>query len=332
MNDPCKQSFFDLLSDSAQRLVSAWLRPRVFDAGRELFAQGADAASALFIDEGEVAIGVRMPGGGVLDVATLTCGDAIGEFALIEKGTRSATARASSDVRGRELSREDFQAIVGHASPESVNLLRALAIRGAERIANTNERLIRATLDSDLDSHMRRAPSAAQGRASDFDPRPYMPHMPFFERFAAADLDAFLQRVQLVEYPRGCLLAAENDPPTWLGIVMRGAVELRAGAWAHSTREGLLGPGSPFGHVKQLRPGARASSWVAREDCVVARIEADVFHGWVGGEGPLAFRFAYALAASLIERLATLNRAVARAEQAGLAGYSVWHAERLLAP
>ena len=109
--------------------------PRRFAAGEIVFEQGDDADGVYIVREGEIEL--------LLDnvlVGFEQAGGIIGEMAMIEESTRSATARARTDCVLEHLNRDQFIDMI-EASPSFVlHLMRVMA----ERLRRTNELLGKA--------------------------------------------------------------------------------------------------------------------------------------------------------------------------------------------
>ena len=109
--------------------------PRRFAAGEIVFEQGDDANGVYIVQEGEIEL--------LLDnvlVGFEQAGGIIGEMAMIEESTRSATARARTDCVLEHLNRDQFIDMI-EASPSFVlHLMRVMA----ERLRRTNELLGKA--------------------------------------------------------------------------------------------------------------------------------------------------------------------------------------------
>ena len=73
-------------------------------------------------------------------------------------------------------------------------------------------------------------PLAARMRLkkASFDFKPFLPHLPVFEGFDAAEIDEILDAASVLELPRGHEIFAAGQPSTACFIVVRGAVEIRA--------------------------------------------------------------------------------------------------------
>lgn len=95
---------FYKLNPTQLNLVANLCQERIYHAGEVVFPEGADSNELYIIVAGEVAIEVApelmredesMDTG--VTIATLRRGQSFGEIALVDKGLRSATARAKAD-------------------------------------------------------------------------------------------------------------------------------------------------------------------------------------------------------------------------------------------
>ena len=93
-------------------------------AGRELIRQGAFAHEFFLVLEGEV----RIDRGGV-QVNTLGPGDFLGEIALVDGGTRSATATTTAPSRLLVLGNREFNTLMSDFPDVRIGVLEALAQR-----------------------------------------------------------------------------------------------------------------------------------------------------------------------------------------------------------
>jgi CRP-like cAMP-binding protein len=103
---------FAKLSDKQLERVASAMKERVVPEGEDLFAEGQGGAGFFVIEAGEAQV---IQGGS--EIRTLGPGDSFGEMALIDSGPRSATIRASSELRCRGLTAWQFRPI-GEANPE----------------------------------------------------------------------------------------------------------------------------------------------------------------------------------------------------------------------
>ena len=93
-------------------------------AGRQLFAEGDLGREVVVITEGTA--DVRRNG---RKVATLGPGDSVGELSLLDRGPRTATVTASTDMSLLVLGSREFSDLLVEVPSIAHNLLKAMAIR-----------------------------------------------------------------------------------------------------------------------------------------------------------------------------------------------------------
>ena len=103
-------------------------------AGTYLTREGQAGGLMFVIVEGEaeVVTGAAPTGGRTRVIRRLQPGDPFGELSLIDGHTRSASVRASTDVRLLEIAADDFYKLVDRSPKFVRNLLRALSLRVRE--------------------------------------------------------------------------------------------------------------------------------------------------------------------------------------------------------
>lgn len=117
------------------------MKPRHFDQGEIIFAEGDDSREAYLIHSGRVEILKASPRG-QLCLAVLGAGDLLGEMGLIEDQPRSATARALEPVSTSAIEGEEFLHLILDEPEEALGLLRALF----ERLRSMNQKLADSTV------------------------------------------------------------------------------------------------------------------------------------------------------------------------------------------
>ena len=105
-----------------------------FSPGTVIFNQGDDATRAFIIESGEVEIFTGQGGEKVVR-ATLHDNALFGEFALIDKGKRSASAVATKDTTCLVLLQYDFDKVLDKTDPFLKRLIELLI----SRVRKTNE-------------------------------------------------------------------------------------------------------------------------------------------------------------------------------------------------
>ncbi len=106
---------FDGMDNSQLELISACCQERTFSAGEVILPEGASSDELYVIVQGEVEILVDpdLVSAGPdehepVAIATLERGQSFGEIALVDRGMRSASAKAKQDSRLLVLPREQL--------------------------------------------------------------------------------------------------------------------------------------------------------------------------------------------------------------------------------
>lgn len=111
-----------------------------FQPGDILFRENEQSFHFYIIQEGQVEVFKLGPNGQNIILATVGESTSIGEFAMIDRLPRSATARALTPVRAARVSEEAYQQLLQELPDWAVSVLRALV----ERIRHMNEVVRRA--------------------------------------------------------------------------------------------------------------------------------------------------------------------------------------------
>jgi CRP-like cAMP-binding protein len=115
---------FSALDDAELERLASEFRERSFRPGDAIAIEGAEGLTFFVIESGEVSISAQGK-----EVARLGPGDHFGEIALVDKGPRTATVTAATDMRAHMLPIWSFRPIV-EANPElGWKLLESLAGR-----------------------------------------------------------------------------------------------------------------------------------------------------------------------------------------------------------
>lgn len=121
---------FEGLSKRALREVARLLRPFEADAGHVLINPRSTGTGLFVIEEGSVAADLRQ---GRVEMGP---GEFFGELALLdERALRTARVRATTDVRGYVLARDDFDKLLDREPKIAVAMLKALARRFIDRVS-----------------------------------------------------------------------------------------------------------------------------------------------------------------------------------------------------
>jgi CRP/FNR family transcriptional regulator, cyclic AMP receptor protein len=114
--------------------VAQNMAERSFSAGETIVSEGESGVGFFVIEEGTATVTV-----GGQTVNTLGPGDYFGEIALIDRGPRSASVSASTDLRCRGMTAWEFRPMVQENSEMAWPLLEALVkrLRATERATSS---------------------------------------------------------------------------------------------------------------------------------------------------------------------------------------------------
>ena len=115
---------FEKLSKKELKRIAGQMSERTFSAGETITAEGEGGVGFFVIEDGDATVTVK---GG--QVGTLGPGDYFGEIALIDKGPRSATIVADTEMRCRGMTSWEFRPMVQENSEMAWPLLEALVGR-----------------------------------------------------------------------------------------------------------------------------------------------------------------------------------------------------------
>jgi CRP/FNR family transcriptional regulator, cyclic AMP receptor protein len=105
-------SLFSALSDKDRKRLAKAMSERTFNEGAMITTEGEGGVGFFVIDHGNATVSVD----GKI-VRTLGPGDYLGEIALIDKGPRSATIVATTDLRCYGMSAWEFRPFI-HEHPD----------------------------------------------------------------------------------------------------------------------------------------------------------------------------------------------------------------------
>ena len=135
----------DLKLEDAARIVD-YMQPRRFPAGTVLIREGdssADQSMALILS-GEVAVESLSPNDQIT-VSVLGPGCLFGELALIDNEARSATCTAATDLGLAVLTRDSLLRLIEEEPRVAARLLLEMSKRIADRLRETNRKLLALT-------------------------------------------------------------------------------------------------------------------------------------------------------------------------------------------
>lgn len=290
----------------------ALARPVSFREGERLVRQGEAARGAFIIRRGEVEARVALPGGGTLTVATLREGEMFGEMALIERGICTASVVALGAVEASFVGREDFRAMVASREASALGLQREITRILAARLRALNARVREHPSAEDRPAAALENNSSSERKAPGFDWRAFLPILPFFDGFDAAEIDELVAGAQAYEAGRGHMLFRPGEAADACWLVVRGAVEVFVSDARLQRRIAIAGPGELVGYLAALERARHAASAQVREPACLLAIPAGRFLQVYESNTGAAIRLQHAVHKSLLRSIARTNTQLGR--------------------
>ncbi len=106
-----------------------------FAAGDYIFHENETSYHFFILQEGQAEVFKTGAAGGKIPLAIVGPGTSLGEFAMIDRQPRSATARALTEVRAAKISEAAYNQLLQELPDWAISVMRALV----ERLRHTNE-------------------------------------------------------------------------------------------------------------------------------------------------------------------------------------------------
>lgn len=119
------------------RLAVSTITKQTFKAQDFIFFEGDIESHFFIIESGEVLIFTKDKMGQKIEIAKLKAGDTFGEFALIDKGARGASAQALVDTKVMKISAEGYDMMLNDLPLWASSMLRSFTTR----LKNMNQSL-----------------------------------------------------------------------------------------------------------------------------------------------------------------------------------------------
>ncbi|HET9662585.1 MAG TPA: cyclic nucleotide-binding domain-containing protein [Burkholderiales bacterium] len=291
------------------------LQPMRFESGARIMRQGQAADGAFIVASGTTAVVTALPGGGETKVAELGAGSTLGEMALLESGTRTATVIARTPVAGYFIERDDFRMLLAQRNASAFNIQNRITRALCERLRELNGRIVAADAPENPAlplSGLTADARESRRRTCSFDYRAFLPLLPAFRRYSAAELDAFLRETEVLEIDRGQLLFQQDNPGDAAFVVVRGALEILHASEGLRRRIGVLGPGRLCGVLALIESRMHSMSAAARENSVLLEISKTAFDRLFAGHDRMAAKFQDAVNRELLQALVRTNNHLTR--------------------
>ena len=309
-------TFLERLDSEARELLLAVARPVAHSKNERLVRHGDPSRGAYILREGVAEATVTLPGGEKLSVAKFGAGTVFGEMALIERGTCTATVTATEKLAGWFIERDDFRALVAQRVPAALRVQHALTLVLSEKLRQLNSKVLEVPAGEDRAVRKSNGvdPLADVKRAqkASFDFKAFLPSLPIFEGFDAAEIAEILALSKILELARGQPIFTVGQPSSACFIVVRGAVEIRAKHEKRERRMAVLGPGQLLGYMSVLEKARHGSDAVVREQALLLELPAKEFESVYFGASSASLKLHRVIQRSLLSSLGQTNRHLTR--------------------
>ena len=312
------QTFLQRLDGEARDLLLAVARPVSHAKGDRLVRYGDASRGAYVVKSGSCEATVVLPGGEKLTVARLEAGGVFGETALIERGTCTATVSASEKLEGWFIERDDFRSLVAQRVPAALRIQHALTLVLSEKLRALNAKVLDVPAPEDkprksgTDHVFDPLAKIPRLKHASFDIKPFLPHLPVFEGFDAAEIADVLSISSVLELPRGQKIFAAGQPSTACFVVVRGAVKIRAHHEKRERRMAVLGPGQLLGYMSAIERSKHGSDAIVREQALLLEIPGKAFENLYFGASAASTKLHRVIQRSLLSSLGQTNRHLTR--------------------
>lgn len=108
-----------------------------YKPGESIFFEGDIDFHFYFLEEGEVQIFTKTKEGKRINITTIKAGESFGEFALLSKDARSASAQALTEVNLVKISQAGYEQLLNDLPVWASSMMRNFAVR----LVSMNEKL-----------------------------------------------------------------------------------------------------------------------------------------------------------------------------------------------
>ena len=213
------------LDDSERAELADAFVPRHFADGDAILIQNQRADGLFLIDEGQVDIGKRLPGGGLALLAKAGAGEVIGDMALVGRDlNRSAMGIARGAVSSWYLPADQFRAALSQLRPASLQLQTELGRLVAGRVVAKASDIAGLLTESPEAFTPRPQRALAPIIEAAFTPEPFLAKLACCAAMTSAQRLAFWNAGEQIEASADTDLALVGGASDKIWLVVRGAV------------------------------------------------------------------------------------------------------------
>lgn len=286
----------------------------VYAKGQEVFREGDHGDTMYVIQSGAVELS-RTENGNEVVLAILERGDFFGEMALIDSGTRSASAKVIQASRLLPINRASLLSRTRQDPSIMLKLMAALCLR----IEKTNH-LLGSIIEADeglrsiLAVPSSPLASLPDNQTSESECAPgFVQSKPSPRDYQAKESDVIIDRHPLSDESTSCIkveagktIFRQGDQGDGMYLVLEGEVEICHESGDERSRIAVLGANDFFGEMALLTGSPRSSTVVALSNVKLAHLKLTDFLNTVSSKPELGLF----IIQTLISRLRATNSAI----------------------
>ena len=136
---------FDDLTVEETDTLEQYLIIKTVPKGSIVYKEGSHGSSVCFVVDGELGI-YKTRAGKETEISALSKGESVGEMAIIDGLTRSATVKANTDTTALILKRADFDKLINDNPTIGIKILKGLARLLSINLRKTSDAFTQAML------------------------------------------------------------------------------------------------------------------------------------------------------------------------------------------
>lgn len=304
---------FPRLRPEESALVLNYVTMMHYRAGENIVAQGKKSKGLYVIDQGRVAVSVRLPGDVPKRIALLGPLDFFGETAFLDGGPATANVIALEDLRCYFLSEEYCAMLKVGYRKIAYKITFSIAKSYCERLRNINDIVAGGLSDTQriVIGKLKKPTRLPTIYLSEKD-LSFLKGLPIFNQLTDEDIIKVFPYLKCSAYKKYDIIFAEGDEPTACYFVIQGAVQIVVTRENSISKLGILGPGSLFGYLSLIDRAPRSATSYVREPAIILRADLNKISKLQLNDPELYYKCFIAASGSLAELLRRADKLLLR--------------------
>jgi CRP-like cAMP-binding protein len=306
-------SLFPKLHPEESALILKYVTMMHFHAGEVIVTQGKKSKGLYVIEQGRVAVSVRLPGDVPKRIALLSLLDFFGETAFLDGGPSTASVIALEDTSCYFLS-EEYCAMfkVGYRKI-AYKITLSIAKAYCERLRNINDIVGGGLSDTQrVIIGKLKKPSRLPSIYLLEKDLSFLKGLPIFNQLTDEDIIKVFPYLKCSAYKKYDIIFEEGDESTACYFVIQGAVQIVVTRENTVSKLGVLGPGSLFGYLSLIDRAPRSATSYVRESAIILRADLNKIAKLQSDDPELYYKCFIAASGSLAELLRRADKLLLR--------------------